>query len=57
VTLAVTRPVQKISGFATGVANAFASLRARRHVSAAVATGREAAARREQDIAEELGRP
>ena len=56
VTLAVTRPVQKISGFAAGIANAFATLRARRDVGAAVDAGREAAARREQDIAEELGR-
>jgi hypothetical protein len=57
VTLAVTRPVQKISGFAAGVANAFSSLRARRDVGAAVDAGREAAARRERDISEELGRP
>jgi hypothetical protein len=57
VTLAVTRPVQKVSGFAAGIANAFATLRARRDVGAAVDAGREAAARRERDIAEELGRP
>ena len=54
VTLAVTRPVQKISGAATGIAQAFASLRARRDVGAALDAGREAAARREREIAEEL---
>lgn len=57
VTLAVTRPVQKISGIAAGVGSAFSSLRARRDVGAAVDVGREAAARRERDIAEELDRP
>lgn len=54
VSLAVTRPVQKISGFVAGVTQGSASLRARRSFSGAVETGRAAAARREREILEEL---
>ncbi len=57
VTLAVTRRIQKVSGLAAGIANAFASLRARRDLHAAVDTGRQAATRRERDLTEELARP
>lgn len=56
VTMAITRPVQRISGFAAGVAHGAAALRARRNWRDAVDVGREAAARRERELAEELGR-
>jgi uncharacterized protein YoxC len=54
VSFAITRPVQKISGLAEGVAHAFASLRVRRDPRRAYETGREAAQRREQEIEDEL---
>lgn len=54
VSFAITRPVQKISGFAEGVAHGFASLRVRKSPRRAYETGREAAQRREQEIADEL---
>ena len=56
VTMAVTRPVQRISGLAAGITHGFASLRARRDFSTAYGDGRRAAERREQEIAEELAR-
>lgn len=56
VTLAITRPVQKISGVAAGIAHGFASLRVRRNPRGAYEAGRDAAARREQEIADELRR-
>ncbi len=54
VTMAVTRPVQRISGLAAGIAQGFASFRVRRDRREAWDAGREAAARREQEIAAEL---
>jgi uncharacterized protein YoxC len=54
VSLAITRPVQKVSGFAAGVTFGAADLRAHRDWRAAVAAGKAAAARREQELAEEL---
>jgi len=54
VSQAITRPVQKISGLAEGIAHGLASLRTRRSVRSAYDSGRAAAARREQEIAEEL---
>lgn len=57
VTLAVTRPAQKISGLVEGVAHGVASLRARKNVRGAYRAGREAAARREEEIADELSGP
>ncbi len=54
VSLAIARPVQKVSGFAAGVTAGFADLRAHRDWRAAVDVGREAASRREQELAEEL---
>ena len=56
VTLALTRPVQKISGLAEGIAHGFASLRVRKSPRGAFEAGRQAAARREQEIADELRR-
>ena len=51
---AVKTPVLKISGFAAGVRHGSAALRARRGWSASVATGKDAAARREHDLLQEL---
>lgn len=56
VTLAITKPVQKISGLVQGIAHGTAALRTRRDVRNAFETGRDAAARREREIEEELER-
>jgi uncharacterized protein YoxC len=56
VTLALTKPVQKISGLAEGIAHGLASLRARGDVRGAFRSGRDAASRREEEIADELRR-
>jgi len=54
VSFAVKRPVQKVAGFSAGVSHGWASLRARRSFGDAVADGKAAAARREEDLEEEL---
>ena len=54
VSVAISRPVQKLSGLAAGLTHGASSLRARRDWSEAVRTGKEAAARREHDLEEEL---
>lgn len=54
VSMAVTRPVQKVSGFAAGVSFGAADFRASRDWRHAVEAGKEAAARRERDLADEL---
>jgi uncharacterized protein YoxC len=54
VSFAIARPVQKVSGLAAGVTHGFASLKARHDWGEAVRTGKEAAARREHDLEEEL---
>jgi hypothetical protein len=54
VSLAIARPVQKVSGFAAGLTHALAHLRVHRDLRAAVDVGKEAAARREAELAEEL---
>ena len=51
---AVKRPVQKLTGLTAGVSHGWASFRSRRSWSDAVAEGKAAAARREQDLDEEL---
>ena len=56
VTIALTRPVQKISGLAAGLTHGIAALRMRRGVRGAYESGRAAADRREQEIADELRR-
>lgn len=56
VTIALTRPVQKISGLAAGLAHGMATLRARRDFRGAVQSARAAAGRREREIEEELHR-
>jgi uncharacterized protein YoxC len=55
VTGAVTYPVSKLSALVAGVSHAASSLRARRDVREAVRTGKEEGARRERDLADELG--
>src|SRR5881275_2974381 len=54
VSMAVTRPVQKASGLAAGVGHGVAEFRTRRDWRGAVEAGKEAARRREQELAEEL---
>ena len=56
VSLAIQRPVQKVAGFAAGVTHGAATLRVERDVRTAVERGKEAAARREREIADELRR-
>jgi uncharacterized protein YoxC len=54
VSLAVTKPVQKVSGFAAGVSHGASAFKADRDWRNAVQAGKEAAARREQELSEEL---
>jgi hypothetical protein len=54
VSFAITRPVQKISGFAAGVAHGASSLKARKGFGDAMADAKDAAHRREEELAEEL---
>ena len=54
VSTAVTRPVQKVSGFAAGVSYGAADFKAKRDWRHAVQAGKEAAARREHELIEEL---
>ena len=56
VSFAIQRPVQKVAGLAAGIANGFAALRVERDVGSAVQRAKEAAARRETELAEELRR-
>jgi hypothetical protein len=52
--LAITRPVQMVSGFAAGVSYGAADFKVRGDWRHAVEAGKEAAARREGDLADEL---
>jgi hypothetical protein len=54
VSYAITTPVQKLSGFVAGVTYGVAELRTSRSWRAAVDAGKQAAARRERELAEEL---
>ena len=54
VSRAVTRPVQKISGFATGVSYGAADFKTKHDWRHAVQAGKDAAARREEELTEEL---
>ena len=54
VSMAIVRPVQKVSGVAAGLTHGIATLKARRDVGEAVRSAKEAAARRERDLEEEL---
>ena len=54
VSLAVTRPVQKVAGFAAGVTHGLADLKTTRNWRSAVDATKAAAAAREQELEEEL---
>jgi len=54
VSYAVKTPVKKLAGLAAGVSHGWASLRTRRNWNEAVEEARAAAARREQDLEDEL---
>jgi hypothetical protein len=54
VSTAITTPVKKVSGLASAISHGLAALRARRDVGEAVSVAKEAAARRETEIDEEL---
>jgi len=54
VSMAVTRPVQKVSGFAAGVSYGAADFKTKRSWRHAVDAGKAAAARREQELTDEL---
>lgn len=56
VSTAIARPVQKASGLTAAVTHGVAAFKARRDWRDAVETGKEAARRREQELAEELAR-
>ena len=54
VSMAITKPVQKVSGIAAGVSFGAADFREGRDWRHAVQAGKEAAARREDDLLDEL---
>ena len=54
VSTAITTPVKKVSGLAAGVSHGFSAFRARRDVGEAVGVAKEAAARRESELDDEL---
>ena len=54
VSVAVTRPVQKVSGLAAALSYGAADFKTKRDWKHAVQAGKQAAARREQELAEEL---
>jgi uncharacterized protein YoxC len=54
VSFAIARPVEKISGLAAGITHGVASLKARRGFGEAMADAKDAATRREAELAEEL---
>jgi uncharacterized protein YoxC len=54
VSMAVARPVQKVSGFAAGISYGAADFKTRRDWRHAVQAGKDAAVRREQELADEL---
>jgi uncharacterized protein YoxC len=56
VSFAVTTPVKKATGLTAGVRHGTAALKARRSWRSALAEAKQAAARREDDFAEELKR-
>lgn len=56
VSTAITKPVEKVSGFTAGVAHGFAAFRRNRNPSDAMDAAKEAARRREQDLADDLRR-
>lgn len=57
VSFGVKRPIEKLVGLTTGVSHGWATFRVRRDWRAAVESAKDAAARREADLEEELRRP
>ena len=56
VSTAVTTPVMKVSGLAAAISHGFAAFRARRDVGEAVTVAKEASARRQSELDEDLRR-
>ncbi len=56
VSYAIQKPVQKVAGLAAGVSTAAAAFRVEHDWRSAVERGKEAAARRERELADELRR-
>jgi hypothetical protein len=54
VSTAIAKPVEKVSGLAAGIAHGVSSLRKRRNVSEAMDAAKDAARRREDDLAHDL---
>ena len=54
VSMAITRPVQKATGFAAGIAHGVSDFKVNRNVRSAVEAGKVAAAEREAELLEEL---
>jgi hypothetical protein len=54
VSTAISTPVEKVSGLAAGIAHGFSSLKKTRNVSDAMDAGKDAARRRQHDLAEDL---
>ncbi len=54
VSMAITKPVQKVSGLAAGLSFGAADFKSKRDWRHAVQAGKEAAARREDELSEEL---
>ena len=54
VSTVIATPVEKVSGLAAGIAHGFSSFKRSRNVSDAMDAAKEAARRREQDLAEDL---
>ena len=54
VSTAISAPVEKVSGLAAGVAHGFSSFKKSRNVSDAMDAAKDAARRRQQDLAEDL---
>src|SRR5213078_2914391 len=54
VSMAVTRPVRKVSGFAAGMSYGASDFKANRDWRHAVQAGKDAAARRERELGEDL---
>jgi hypothetical protein len=54
VSTAITTPVKKVSGFAAGLSHGVSAFRSRRDAGEAVRVAKDAAARREEELDEEL---
>lgn len=54
VSFAITKPVQKVTGFAAGVSHGVADFKTRKSWRSAVDVGKAASAEREQELEEEL---